>query len=61
MCSKARLTIDKMMQMEKIHFEISKLINCVGAISEDHSLKTSKLIAVNVSTPYTAHDRISEK
>lgn len=45
--------------MEKIHFVMSK--ETAGWISEDHLLKARRLTAVNVSTAYTAVDKMSEK
>lgn len=59
MCSYPTLMKDRMMQMEKIHFVMSK--ETAGWISEDHLLKASRLTAVNVSTAYTAVDKMSEK
>jgi len=61
MCSYPKLMNDKMMHIENIHFEMSNEIRWVGAISEDHRLKTRRLMAVNVSTAYTATDMMRDK
>lgn len=47
-CSYPRLTTERIMVMEKIHFVMSK--EMAGSISEDHLLKASRLTAVKVST-----------
>ncbi len=49
--SYARLAMERMMQMVKIHFETSKgMMNSAGSICDDHLLKARSWYAVKIST-----------